>query len=327
MRGLVLTGFKKRKSTLLTGLLFLVWMSVGCHPKSCLLEPDICLALPPGYIQSLPSPFPPLAPHEKAEDWGRELFIGRAFAKETDLYRALTCFKRALFLIPRTHGRRFEIEYEIFFAYYTAGKYEDAVEAFESSRLFEVPDSFPALQDLLIALYDAYIKTDRPERACRILSLIDIRTPMAAADLRLESAIMDADIPGIVDAANCSRSTEAVNAFLYQYQNGSKSVAKAQWFNAILPGAGYLYVGQKQSAMTSFLINALFIAAAYQLFDHGYIPAGILVTSLETGWYFGGINGAGLEAKQYNQILYERLGRETLSNERLFPILMIEHGF
>lgn len=308
-------------------LLFLCLTCFSCQPNSCSLEPNICFSAPPFLIESLPAPFAPLTLVERSQDWGKEYFIGKSFAKEMDLYRALTCFKRALFLIPRTHERRMEIEYEIFFAYYAANKYQEAVETFEGSRLMDAPATFPPLLDLLIALYDSYIKIDQPERACRILMLIETIESNTANNLRLETAVVDADFPGIVNAAGCSASNEAVSEFLTTYFTEAKSVSKAQTLNAILPGAGYYYVGQKKSAITSFLINALFIAAAYQLFDRGYIAGGIIVTSLETGWYFGGINGAGIEAKQYNEILYDRLARETLANERLFPILMIQKGF
>ena len=307
--------------------LFLCFTCWSCQPNSCCIEPDICFTPPQHLIESLPSPFLPLTVEERFQDWGRELFLGKSFAKQMDLYRALTCFKRALFLIPKKHERRMEIEYEIFFAYYAANKFQEAIEAFEGSRLIEAPESFPPLNDLLIMLYDAYIKIDLPERACRILALIETRDADTANDLMLETAVIEANFPLIVDAAALSTSNEAVSEFLTAYFSEAKSVTKARTLNAILPGAGYLYVGQTKSAITSFLINALFIGAAYQLFDRGYIPAAIIVTSLETGWYFGGINGAGIEANQYNEILYERIGKDVLAKERLFPVLMLQHGF
>jgi len=308
-------------------LLFLCFTCLSCQPNPCSFEPYICSATPPFLIESLPSPFLPLTPVERTQDWGKELFLGRLFAKEMDLYRALTCFKSALFFIPRTHERRFEIEYEIFFAYYVANKYQEAVEAFEGSHLIDAPEEFSAFHDLLIALYDAYIKIEMPERACRILALIEALEAETAANLRLETAITEADFATIVNEAAFSNSNEAVSGFLTDYFTGAKSVTKARVLNAVLPGAGYLYVGQKKSAVTSFLINALFIAAAYQLFDRGYIPAAIIVSSLESGWYFGGINGAGIEANQYNESLYGRLAGDVLTKERLFPILMIQKGF
>lgn len=307
--------------------LFFCFACGSCQSSRCEFEPTICYSPAPHLIENLPSAFPALSVIERSEDWGKELFLGKSFAKDMDLYRALTCFKSALFLIPRTHPRRIEIEYDIFFSYYIANKYQEAIEAFESSCLIEAPETFPPLDDLLIALYDSYMKVDLTIRACRILGLIETLDTAKANQLKLETALIDADFPRIVEAATYSESNEAINEFLTIYHCEKKSISKAKMLNAILPGMGYLYVGQKKTALTSFLINALFIGAAYQLFDRGYIPAAIIVASLETGWYFGGINGAALEAKQYNENLYERIGRDTLTKERLFPILMLQKGF
>lgn len=302
--------------------------TTSCQPTRCCLEPSIGFCPPKKLIETLPNPFPKLTAAERAQDWGKELYVGKAFAKEMDFYRAITCFKKALFLIPRKAAeRRLEIEYDIFLAYYAAGKYQDAVETYEGSRLIDATEDFPASRNLLITLYDAYKQNDQPERACRILEVLVNTECQTAQRLILSSAILEADFPEIVETSDESPEAESVCQMLSTYSSESKSVTKARLLNAVLPGAGYWYVGQKKSALTSFLINALFIAATYQLFDRGYIPAGIITASLETGWYFGGINGAGIEANQFNQCLYDRLGRETMVQERLFPILMLDYGF
>ena len=95
----------------------------------------------------------------------------------------------------------------------------------------------------------------------------------------------------------------------------------------ILPGAGYLYVGQKQSAVTAFLLNGLFIAAAVHFFCKWEIAAGVITTSFEAGWYFGGIYGAGESAKLYNERVYEDLAYPALNRNGLFPVLMLQYGF
>jgi tetratricopeptide (TPR) repeat protein len=300
----------------------------SCHPKGCDIEPNLGFTPQRRLIEALPSPFPELTDQERGRDWGRELLLGKAFAKEMDLYRAITCFKRAQFLIPRDKfDRLLEIQYDLFMAYYTGNKYQEAVEIFENSRLQDAPECFPATRELMIALYDAYMKIDQPERACRVLSYLSSFDSGTATNLELGTAITDADLCTISAIAPCSTACEPVNDFLSCYCCQAKSIKKAQMLNAVLPGAGYYYVGQKKAALTSFLINALFIAASYQLFDRGYIPAAIITTSLEMGWYFGGINGAGLEARYYNEMLFERLGRDVLVEQRLYPILMFQVGF
>ncbi|MBA3815877.1 MAG: tetratricopeptide repeat protein [Parachlamydiaceae bacterium] len=305
----------------------LALLCVGCQSNHCSLEPNFCYIPQQRLIQRLPSPFEPLSPQELDQDWGKELFIGRAFARELDLYRAITCFKRSLLLLPSKANRKREIEYDIFLAYYMGNKYQDAIDAFDASGLLDTPLDFPAFQDLLITLYDAYQQVGQPEKAYKILCLIASTDEEKSKALSLAGAVIEADFPMIDQIAPSTPAGKTITSFIIDFQSDAKSVRKARTLNAILPGAGYYYVGQKKSALTSFLINTLFIAAAYQLFDRGYIAAGIITASLETGWYFGGINGAGLEAKEFNERLYETLGKEALIKERLFPILMINKGF
>lgn len=114
---------------------------------------------------------------------------------------------------------------------------------------------------------------------------------------------------------------------LTSYDAKKKSPCKAQFANGILPGAGYLYVGQKQAALTSFLLNGLFIYAAVYFYTNGNVAAGVITTSFEMGWYFGGIYGAGEAAKYYNERLYERQAYPALSYNKLFPVLMLKYGF
>lgn len=312
----------------LIGLLVLLSLTTGCQPTHCLFEPKISYAPPPCLIEKLAPAFPDLSTNELSQEWGKELFLGKAFAAEMDLYRALTCFKRALYLIPdQLTQRQLEIEYDIFLAYYLGNKFPEAIEAFESSQLISIPESFPALNDLIITLYDAYMKIGRPEKACRLLNLIASTDFDTAAALSLQTTISEGNIPAAFQIAEQHPAKHNVLTYLSDYQCQKLSPRKAKTLNALLPGAGYLYVGQKKAALTSFLVNSLFIAASYQLYNRGYIPAAIILTSLEFGWYFGGINGAGLAANEYNERLYETYAKTALIENRLFPILMIEHSF
>lgn len=311
------------------GIVFLLCITLtACCKSNCCLEPNICYALPARAAPCLPSPFKPLNEGEKRTDWGKELIIGRGFAREMDLYRAITCFKRARFLIPKSHERLIEIDYDIFLSYYLAQKYDEAIDAFETTTLMQASiETFPALHDLYIAVYDAYIKTDHLDKAKSLLYFIQETEPCAGQQLQIETSVIDADLSSALSAASGTIYEKATSSFVHEYCCKAKSPTKAQFFNAVLPGGGYLYVGQTKSALTSFLINTLFIAASYQLFDRGYVAAGIITSSLELGWYFGGINGAGLAAKEHNDRLYESLARDFLIDNRLFPVLTIQMGF
>ena len=167
-------------------------------------------------------------------------------------------------------------------------------------------------------LFDSYEQTEQPERACKIKQMIHNYNPQTAANLDLYSNLK---------MGNCSGMTsETMLPYLAAYHKDKKSVYKAQWLNALLPGAGYYYVGQRKSAVTSFLLNALFIAATVQFAEKGY-PAALITGSFELGWYLGGINGAGLAAKEYNERLYELQVKEMMLHHRLFPVLMLQTAF
>ncbi|MBS4168173.1 hypothetical protein PARA125_000805 [Parachlamydia sp. AcF125] len=305
-----------------------IFLWSGCQPVNSQLDPMVLYSPPKNYIQHLPSPFAEVTEEELRQPWGKELLIGQSFAREIDLYRAITSFKRALILLPASKlDRCLQIEYEIVLCYYFGQKYAEAIEAFEDSRLFQATADFPAFNELVLVLYESYEKLGQVEKARSILDLLQQSDAQKAQMIQLSTALAHADFAGIATYSQGLQSQKSVDHFLRDFQLGAKSVRKAQLLNAALPGAGYWYVGQKKSALTSFLINALFIAAAYQFFDHGHIAAGLITTSFEMGWYFGGINGAGLEAKQYNHYLYQTGVEKMMVNEGLFPVLLFQASF
>lgn len=277
-------------------------------------------------MQHLPDAFPPLSCDELDEPWGRELLIGIALGKELDLYRAITALKRAKILGPPSF-RLQQIDYNIVLCYWLGSKYSEAIETFECSSISSAGPNFLAYRSLLTILYDCYEKLGQLDRASIVLELINEIDPMEVEKLQTSTAITI----GSFEALNCLQrdgETQAVvDEFLSCYCEKKLSPTKAKVYNALLPGAGYLYVGQKKTAFTSLLLNAIFIGATYQFFKHGYPAAAIFTLSLETGWYIGGINGAGLAAKQYNEMVYNCYGKEAMLKGKLFPLLMLEAAF
>jgi tetratricopeptide (TPR) repeat protein len=299
---------------------------IGCHPRSYLLEPAIHYTPQQKQFSSLPSAFSPLSQEEEILDWGKELKIGISFGRELDLYRAITAFKRVLILIPDNFlERRLQTEFYIVQAYYLGDKYSDSIDYFEQSSLSSVSSSFPAFRELVILLYDSYKKTCQEEKREHLLRLIEKGDPDTALDLKLYSMISTGDLLKYNECEFSER--EGLQSFISSYCCSAKSVKKAQVLNAIFPGSGYYYVGQPKTAVTSFFINLFTAAAAYYFFEKGNWGAGCIATSLEMGWYFGGINGAGLAAKEFNQSLYQNLGKEFMICRKLLPVLMLEISF
>lgn len=301
-------------------------LCIGCSPVCQSIRPHIASPLPVHQIQ-MHSSFPPLSKEEKKEDWGRELQIGEAFAREGDFYRAITAFRRAEILAPESGSRKLQITYDIVLSYFLGGKYQEAINVFEGSDLSCVGANFPAFDNLLLILYEAYLKVEQEEKATCVLEIINKCSPECGEDLKLYESFQKGDIQEVKVQMETHRNGYVMQRDFAFYDQFSKSVTKAKLLNALLPGMGYYYVGQKKSAMTSFIINALFTAAATQFFLKGYPAAGAITASLEAGWYFGGINGAGIEAQEFNTRLFEGVGRKILTDHYCFPVLMFESSF
>jgi hypothetical protein len=308
--------------------LLLPCLATSCTHVPSQIEPNVNYSVQERYLQSLPSPFKPLSEEEKNQGWGREMVIGQGFARQLDLYQALTAFKRARILIPTQEMTRLlEIDYEILLCYYIALKWEDVVYTFENSALKTVQVDFPALREMLLMVYDAYVHLEDERGAQRMLQLLSSYFPEEAQKLYLSKILVQGDLSSTREFSEVYPECTYLSDFLNTYEMEKKSISAAQTLNACLPGAGYFYLGQKQSGLTALLLNGLFIGTSIYFFEKGNLPAGILFTSFEAGWYFGGIYGAGLEAKYYNERLYERLATPMMHREQLFPVLMLRYAF
>lgn len=309
-------------------VIFLALITSSCYRVGDKIEPKVSYQLQERFIHSLRPAFAPLTMEERQQEWGKEYMIAIAFAHKFDLYRAVSTFKRAEVLInPNQSERLLEIQYFVLFSYYLGQKYNDVIETFELSGLPHVDPTFSAFHDLLVMLFESYTEVNNPEKAERILEVIQKNYPTTAEKLEISTALVNGDtqeLKGISEDYPNLRKLESTIEF---YQANKKSVNMAQNLNAVIPGAGYMYVGQIRSGITALLLNALFIYGAYEFFHRGYIAAGIITASFEMGWYFGGIYGAGREAKYYNERLYETSMSQIMNQEKLFPVFSIRYGF
>jgi len=354
--------------------LILLLCCFSCSSTKTTLKPQLDYSIQDKYLQNLKPIFPPLTEEELSNSWAVEYQLGLCFAKKLDLFHAVTSFKRADILIPQNlFQRKSEIQYHIINSYYLGKKYYDVIDTFEDSILASTTRNFEGFHDLLIILFESYLKCDQKDRADWILHTMKKFFPTNAQKLELSSHLYQANLFELTKITSESPNNQTFNALatknseqdseislvnndeidpfsdteeqdrknldeytrcktavkeiLTTYQQYKKSPLLAQTLNAVLPGAGYLYLGQKQSAFTAFSINSLFIATAGYFYYQGNIPASIITIGFESGWYLGGIIGAGDSAKLYNERLFETHAHPHMRDNRLFPILMLNYGF
>lgn len=306
-------------------ILLFIFLCTSCYRVSKDIKPKVDVLLEKRLLEEKKSTFSKISILEKDKPWANEYIIGINFAKNLELYRAVTSFERAKILIPQDNTDRIkEIDYNIILCYYLGKKYNDVIEQFEKSSLFNADKSFIAFEDLLIILYESYIEMDNVEKANKIKKVLKKLNSNTEEKLNLSNALSKANISKLEKLSN--KNKELI-AFLKSYNSKKKSITKAQFLNATIPGTGYLYLGQKKACITSILLNSFFIWASYEFFKRGFIAAGIITTSFEMGWYFGGIYGAGEEAKFYNERIYNIEATSFMNKNKLFPIFMLKHTF
>lgn len=344
-------------------ILCIFFLLTSCYRVPDTIEPNISSIEEEKYIETLSCPFTPLSDKEKNSSWGKEYAIALAFAKEFDLYRAISTFKRAKVLVPKEDQRALEIDYLMLYCYFLAKRYEEVINIFATSHLLHVDSAFVAYEDLLIILHKSYLSLEDEEKAEHMLHLLSEKSPHLFSKLILSEGLAQGDLSflthyqhyvppkpyiedeyvNLVDGSSYTFEkislptlgseidspveSERIDQMLQDYKKSKKSVRGAQALNALCPGAGYLYVGLKKSALTSVMLNGLFAYATYHFFSTGNIAAGSICLSFEMGWYFGGIYGAGEQAKFYNERLYEKLASKVMNQEKLFPAFMLQFGF
>jgi tetratricopeptide (TPR) repeat protein len=309
-------------------IFLLLILSISCYRVPDKIEPKINHKLEENYINKLKPAFAPIDPQDREKNWAKEYMIATRFAKDMELYRAVSTFKRAEFLLPEEDSEKIlDIQYNILLCYFLGERYLDVINLFEKTKLAHVDKSFIPYHDLLVILYASYLKTDNCNLAEQVLKLLYRDFPNTAKKLQISQAFTNANIVEIKQLSKNTTYENDAGILLNSYSHRKKSIAKAKGFNALLPGSGYLYVGQKKAAVTSFFMNALFIGAAVHFFSKGEIAAGAITTSFELGWYFGGIHGAGLEARYYNERIYEDMASKVMNHHKLFPVFTLKYGF
>lgn len=85
-----------------------------------------------------------------------------------------------------------------------------------------------------------------------------------------------------------------------------KRPAVAGSLSAVVPGAGYLYTGHKQTALAALITNGLFLWGTVSAAKSGETGLVALGSAFSFAWYFGNIYGSMEAARRYNRTVVDK---------------------
>jgi TolA-binding protein len=299
----------------------------------------LLLAVTPLWSQP---PQPP-GPSDPLTDANQILGFAEALFNDGDYFRAITEYKRFLFLYP-SDVRAGRVQLQIGLSYQRGQQWEDARQTFEEmaqrhpdadlraeaaylvgETSFRQGRYAQAIADLR-PVAERYQHTPAGERAHYLLGWSYLRArqwPEASQSF----ATVDATSPLFPSSralADAAREGENLPR---------KSPALAGLMSAVIPGTGHFYTGRWRDGTVALLLNGAFLAAGLEAVSAGNEAAAGLLLFFEAAWYSGAIYGAVNAAQKYNVDLEERWLRElerqhgpsSRSLSRVSPSLVLVH--
>ncbi len=239
-----------------------------------------------------------------------QIRLGDSFYAEGDYYRAVTEYKRFLFLFPQS-ARAEEARWKIAVSYYGGRKWDEALAAAED-LLKRYPDSSFAPEAFLLE-GRCYAEKRDYSQARRFFRLVQEIAPdrPVSAEAQWETAVTYVKEERWKEAAEEFRKVSPVSRLFTPAAVAARGLERIDEIPqkspltagvlAVLPGAGHLYTERYRDAAIALALNGAFLWGIVEAFDHkNYVVGGIL-TFFEVGWYSGNIYSAVSSAHKYNR--------------------------
>ncbi len=238
-----------------------------------------------------------------------------------DYYRAITEYRRHLFLYPQSNDSNL-IKLKIALAYLEGKEYDIAFESLDN--IANQQDNQFA-QTARLRLAGGLYSEKQYNNAIAVISPA-ARTPSNKNEINIFLGLCQLHngnrrkAESYFTKINTDCNSQELLDACKKYENiPQKKKWLAGTMSALLPGSGQLYVKRPHDAAWAFLLNSIFLSATYYAFDNDETVAAIFAASLEAVWYTGNIYNAANGARKYNQhqeqIFFTELEDKTIYNQ------------
>jgi len=194
--------------------------------------------------------------------------------------------------------------------YNALGEYEKAIFEFEKQKNIK----FKSNPNLALEVSKIFLKVDNVSKSLEIINqslLVDMDTEYEYDFLKIKGYIQavnnnwDESIEIFNQIKELDIENNQVDDILIiidENLNRKQKNPNTAGFLSIIPGAGYYYTENKQTALSSLLINSLlFYATANNINNKNYGMA-VLTGVFNLSFYIGNIQGSVLRAKKFNKM-------------------------
>jgi len=239
-----------------------------------------------------------------------QMGLGDYFFEDGDYYRAVTEYKRFLYLFPQSL-RVEEARWKIAGSFFGGKKWDEALAAADD-LLKKHPSSPFAGEAILLQGRCLMEKGDFSQARHHFQRAREIGAGThVAPQAQWETAVSYLREERWKEAAAEFRRLDPKDKLYPRAESWAQGLERIDEVPqkspttagvlAILPGAGHLYVERYRDAAFSFVLNGAFIWGMVEAFQHkNYVVGGIL-TFFELGWYSGNIYSAVSGAHKYNR--------------------------
>ena len=243
-------------------------------------------------------------------DADQQFDFAEHYFSNQEYLRAIGEYKRFIYFFPR--DSRVEMAmYRIAESYFNSSRFKEAIKAFEAI-LIKYPNTEISLKSYFM-ISECYLRQKSFGSAIlnlqNLIQITDHRDTKDEAYYRIgwiyiEMAAWEKARVYFekVSAQNADKyRLQRLSAELNQEGTISRKNPKLAGGLAIIPGAGYFYLGRYYDGLIAFLLNAGLIYAAYESFDNGLNALGGIITFVGLGFYAGNIYGSISSAHKYNR--------------------------
>ena len=242
-----------------------------------------------------------------------QLGLADAFLAEGEYYRAITEYKKFLFLFPDS-GKADYALFGVGTAYYRGEEYEPAARTFAAllEKYGKGAHAAPSAYFEGVSLWKLG-RFDRAEAALDRVAALEPASEYAPLSLIGKSLLS-------YDAKNDPGCRGELARFLENYPQDAraervrqtvalldrnrevprKSPAVAGVMSAVVPGSGYMYAGRYGDGVVALIVNGLFIAGTVAAIHQESYAVAAIVGGIGVPFYVGNIYGSANAATKWN---------------------------